>query len=104
MANLKEIEENQYKLDFEIAKGYIDFSSELLRLSLLAMAVFGALVVIKIKGEAKNNLPEFLQHPGWFVVAMVFFALCSGATLFHRYFCFRLYELVCCLATCRQRR
>ena len=25
MPNLKEIEENQYKVDFEISKGYIDF-------------------------------------------------------------------------------
>ena len=49
MPNLKEIEENQYKVDFEISKGYIDFSSELLRLSLLAMGGFGALVLIKIK-------------------------------------------------------
>jgi len=59
MPNLKEIEENQYKVDFEISKGYIDFSSELLRLSLLAMGGFGALVLIKIKGENHGDMPEF---------------------------------------------
>ena len=86
MSNLKELDENQYKVDFDIAKGYIDFSSELLRLSLLAMGAFGALVLIKIKGEAKDTLPQFLQHPGLFITAMTFFALCAGTTLFHRYF------------------
>jgi hypothetical protein len=42
MSKLNEIKENQYKVDFEISKGYINFSSELLRLSLLSMGGFGA--------------------------------------------------------------
>jgi hypothetical protein len=86
MPNLKEIDESQYKVDFEILKGYIDFSSVLLRLSLLAMGSFGALILIKSKGEAKDTLPQFLQQPALFIIAMGLFALCSGATLFHRYF------------------
>jgi hypothetical protein len=51
MAKLKEIDESQYKVDFDILNGYINFSSELLRLSLFAMGGFGALVLIKIKGK-----------------------------------------------------
>ncbi len=86
MANLKEINENQYKVDFDISKGYIDFSSELLRLSLLAMGSFGALILIRIKGEANEALPDFLHQPGLFITAMIFFALCAGSTLFHRYY------------------
>jgi hypothetical protein len=86
MPNLKEIEENQYKVDFEISKGYIDFSSELLRLSLLAMGGFGALVLIKIKGENHRDMPEFLVHPSIFIVSMILFTLCAGTTLFHRYY------------------
>ena len=85
MGKLKEIDESQYKVDFEISKGYIDFSSELLRLSLLAMGGFGALALVKIKDEAKT-VPAFLQDPLLFLISMGLFALCAGATLFHRYF------------------
>jgi hypothetical protein len=84
MAKLKEIDESQYKVDFDILNGYINFSSELLRLSLFAMGGFGALVLIKIKGEEK--LPGFLHQPIFFLFSMLFFALCAGAALFHRYF------------------
>lgn len=86
MSKLKELDESQYKVDFDISKGYIDFSSELLRLSLLAMGSFGALVFIKIKSEAKATDPYFLQHTALFLISMGFFAFCAVATLFNRYF------------------
>ena len=86
MGKLKEIDEHQYKVDFEILNGYINFSSELLRLSLLAMASFGALVLIRIKGESEDTFPAFLENPVFFLISMGFFATCAGATLFHRYF------------------
>lgn len=85
MGKLKEIDDAQYKVDFEISKDYIQFSAELLRLSLLAMGSFGALVLIKIKGEAGSTAP-FLHDPDLFLLAMVLFAGCAGASLFHRYF------------------
>jgi hypothetical protein len=40
MGKLKEIDEHQYKVDFEILNGYINFSSELLRLSLFGNGQF----------------------------------------------------------------
>ena len=86
MQKLNAIEESQYKVDFEILKGYLEFSSELLRLSLLAMGGFGALVLIKLKGETKQSFPAFLQHPELFLISMALFAACAAATLFHRYF------------------
>ena len=86
MQKLNAIEESQYKVDFDILKGYLDFSSELLRLSLLAMAGFGALVLTKIKGDPKEAPPTFLQHPQFFLISMTFFVACAAATLFHRYF------------------
>ena len=83
MDSLNEIDESQYKADFMIAEGYIKFSSELLRLSLLAMGGFGALVLIKFKGENKGQL---LSEPKYFLLSMIFFGLCAGASLFHRYY------------------
>lgn len=78
------LDENKFKADFQISTGYINFSSELLRLSLLAVGGFGALVLIRVKGESGEK--GFLAEPGLFVISMLFFALCVGASLFHRYF------------------
>lgn len=77
-----EIDESQYKADFMICDGYIKFSSELLRLSLLAMGGFGALVLARLKGDGAN----FLERPGFFLTSMAFFALCAGISLFHRFY------------------
>lgn len=85
MTNLNELDESQFKADFMIFEGYIKFSSELLRLSLLAMGGFGALVLIKLKGEDNGQL-QFFKEPSFFMVSMLFFALCSAASLFHRYY------------------
>lgn len=85
MGKINDVDEGQYKVDFEISKGFIDFSSELLRLSLLAMGGFGALALIKIENQDRIN-PTFLQNPLLFLLSMALFALCAGATLFHRYF------------------
>src|ERR1700735_1944155 len=45
------IEDNEYKPDFEILDRYLKFSSELLRISLLAIGGFGTIVLVKLKGE-----------------------------------------------------
>jgi hypothetical protein len=85
MRDLKQLDEGQFKVDFMISEGYIKFSSELLRLSLLAMGGFGTLVLVRLKGENKGP-DNFLQHPVLFSISMVFFAFCVGACLFHRYY------------------
>lgn len=83
MQLFKSVEESQFKADFVILEGYIKFSGELLRLSLLAMGGFGTLFLIRVKGEIGQ---ELLDKPVLFLVSMIFFALCSGACLFHRYY------------------
>jgi len=83
MSKLKEIDEAQYKADFMIFEGYIKFSSELLRLSLIAMGGFGSLVLIKFNSQEQNT---FLEDPKFFLISMVLFALCSAASLFHRFY------------------
>lgn len=80
---MNEIDETQYSADFRICEGYISFSSELLRLSLLAMGGFGTLVLIKFD---KDTPPEFLDKPILFLLSMTFFTLCAGAALFHRFY------------------
>jgi len=78
------LDENKYKVDFEISNGYINFSAELLRLSLLAMGGFGGLILTKFEGDGTAH--GFLANPILFLISMTFFSLCAGATLFHRYF------------------
>jgi len=75
------ISEDLYKVDFEISKSYIDFSSELLRISLTAMGAIGSLLLLTLEKETilEINYPTILA-------AMTFFALSSGASLFHRFF------------------
>ena len=83
MDKLNAIDEAQYKADFMISEGYIKFSGELLRISLVAMGGFGALVLFKFD---KGAPADFLKDPTWFLVSMAFFALCSAAALFHRFY------------------
>lgn len=45
--------DNDYKPDIEIMDRYINFSAELLRISLLAIGGFGAIILIKLKSQ--NN-------------------------------------------------
>jgi len=85
MGKMKNLNEGQYKPDFDIANGYINFSSELLRLSLLAIGGLGTLVLAAIENDGKNAI-DFLTNPVSMLPSIVFFALCSGASLFHRYY------------------
>lgn len=75
--------ENDYKLDFEILDRYLNFSSELLRISLLAMGGFGAILLINLKNENENlHLSKF---PSLFI-SICFFSVCAGLALFHRFY------------------
>ncbi len=85
MDHLKGVDETQFKADFVILEGYIKFSGELLRLSLLALGGFGTLLLIRLKNETGA---EFLKHSDFLIVSlisMICFAFCSVACLFHRY-------------------
>ena len=81
---MEQIEENHYKPDFEILDRYINFSSELLRLSLLAITGIGSLIMLSI-GE-KNDIHMMAQDQKYFFITILLFALTSGAALFHRFY------------------
>src|SRR5688572_24065663 len=85
MGKIKPLDEALYKPDFEIRNSYIDFSAELLRLSLIAMGGFGALVLAKIE-NGQNLIKDPLGNPGFLLISMLLFTLCVASALFHRYF------------------
>ena len=83
MERFTEVEESRYQADFAISENFIKFSGELLRLSLLAIGGFGALILLKIQdGDKLDVFPD----PKFFVLALVCFVISSGASLAHRYF------------------
>jgi len=83
LKNKPEIEEQDYKPDFEIADKYINFSSELLRLSLLAITGIGALIMYTF--DKNSNLQLTLLDKYLFFTTLFFFALASGTALAHRF-------------------
>ena len=83
MEKLHEIDESQYKVDFMISENYIKFSSELLRLALLALGGFGTIII----GKFDNNLTkEFLLQPSLLIGSLGCFVLTCIFSLFHRYY------------------
>lgn len=78
------IDENKYKSDFQISESYIKFSSELLRISLLAMGGFGTLVLYQFK-QGDQDL-KYLHEPTLFLISMILFGICAAMTLAHRFF------------------
>ena len=77
------LDDCDYKPDFEILDRYLDFSSELSRISLLAIGGFGAILLVKLKSEhVIGSLNDLL----YLFIAICFFALCCGFSLFHRFF------------------
>jgi len=75
--------ETDYKPDFEILDRYLNFSSELLRISLLAIGGFGSILLIKLRDE-KDHPP--LHHLHFLFISICFFALCAALSLFHRFY------------------
>ena len=75
--------DSDYKPDFEILDRYLNFSSELLRISLLAIGGYGTIMLVKLKDET-DKLP--LNHLTILFTSICIFTICAGASLFHRYF------------------
>ncbi len=74
------LNQEEYSADFEISKRYIDFSAELLRLSIVAITGLGTFFISIIKnGPIPNSY-------NWFYIAIILFALTIGSALAHRFF------------------
>ena len=72
--------DNDYKEpDFEIMDRYINFSAELLRISLLAIGGFGAIMLIKLKNESNTISIYHLLFPVYF--HLLFCLMCRLCTL-----------------------
>lgn len=74
--------ENNYQPHFEISKRYIEFSAELLRLSLLAISGIFYLLFISDKFKDLHSTNYFI----WIIVALILFTISSGFALAHRYY------------------
>ncbi len=88
-----DVGEERYRADFEILDRYQNFSAELLRLSLLALAGYGFLMSDVVFGVRKNAetgdllfLPAFHERAGLLVSGAVLLGLCALTSLAHRYF------------------
>lgn len=85
------IKEDNYKVDFIILEKYQSFSSEILRLSLLGLAVYGFLitnVLFKITDNNNNYIliAPFSKNKLLFVFAAISLLLASLFALGHRYY------------------
>jgi len=78
---LNKIDESQYKVDFAISEKYIDFSSELLRISILIIGGLGTLFI-----NGKKDIADLPNKPHFFILSLLFFACCVAAALCHRYY------------------
>ncbi|KAF2518753.1 hypothetical protein E0W68_08355 [Flavobacterium salilacus subsp. salilacus] len=78
---MNEINENQYKPDFELLDKYVNYSSELMRISILLITSMGALTIFKTKCD------EVIPHNSLisFYISFVILAISIGCSLFHRY-------------------
>jgi hypothetical protein len=81
---MSNLEENDFKPDFEIADRYINFSSELLRLSLFAISGIGALIILYIEKKEEVQLTDYDKW--WIILIISLFALTAGVSLFHRFY------------------
>jgi hypothetical protein len=78
--------DEQYKPDFEIADKYMQFSSELLRLSLLVITGISGFLVL----YSQNKLENLGVFNCWIKCALVLtllvFGVCIGFCLAHRFY------------------
>ena len=73
---MKDIIDSHYKPDLEIADRYINFSSELLRLSLLAITGIGALILANFKEDSGFHLT--LGNKYCFLISILLFAAAAA--------------------------
>ncbi|HEV2799948.1 MAG TPA: hypothetical protein VGW12_05610 [Pyrinomonadaceae bacterium] len=76
-----EVPENLLKIDFQLTDRYQGFSAELVRLTLLGIAVFGFFYKGSAESISGDRLAKWL-----FSASVMMFACSAGAALFHRYF------------------
>ena len=84
MRELNDIKETDYKPHFEVADRYVGFSSELMRLSLLALSGMGAGAVFLL--DSKLNFKLVPQEVICLFMSIACFALCCGFCLYHRFY------------------
>ncbi|WP_400190491.1 hypothetical protein [Hymenobacter sp. B81] len=84
------VDENNFKADFNVLEKYQAFSSEILRLSLLGLAVYGFLltnIVFKVtQGTTFVFLKSFLDSKLVFIIGAIALIAAAFCALGHRYY------------------
>jgi hypothetical protein len=80
------INKGRYEVDVELLKRYIEYSSEIARLSLLALAALGTGVSLLVKdGKIPRELMENTCAPFLLGLGVAFLCAATGFALAHRY-------------------
>jgi hypothetical protein len=82
------LEQNTFEHDLAVSERYQNFSTELLRLSLLAMAALGFLLKEILLTNRPGNI-NVLHNPVFrtgFIICLVFLSLSAFSAMLHRYY------------------
>jgi len=81
------LDEREYKADLEVASDYQKFSAELLRISLLAIGVFGFLLKEGVLNEkvSPQYRDAFISAKYWFISGLVVLVFAAAFALAHRF-------------------
>lgn len=81
---MKDLHDSHYQPDFEIADRYMNFSSELLRLSLLGITGLGTLLLLQFREQAPVQFS--LSIKTWMLGSILCWSAAASFALAHRYF------------------
>lgn len=81
---MKDLNDSHYQPDFEIADRYINFSSELLRLSLLGITGFGTFLLLHFREEKPIEFSSSVKL--WMLISVICWSATASFSLAHRYF------------------
>ncbi|MES2727935.1 MAG: hypothetical protein V4643_12575 [Bacteroidota bacterium] len=80
------IEENNFQPDFTVADKYIQFSSEILRLSLLGITAIATFLLLYLKKEFGTCFTIGNPEKALLFITLLLFTFSSGLALTHRFF------------------
>ena len=83
---MNKIDDNYYQPDFSIADKYINFSSEILRLSLLGISGVATFLSYYLKGDKCNCIKIELPEKTVLIITLFFFTISAGFSLAHRFY------------------
>jgi len=81
-----ELNDNQFKPDFEIADKYISFSSEIMRISLMGITGIATFLMFCLEKDILNKVPITKLTENLVITSIICLTICTGFCLAHRFF------------------